>query len=81
MNKYLQKVSVYMSKETHKELANTATIGAAGAVTGALTNRILHGAKGGSNLKAGLIGGGLGLLGDYAAVKLNKHINARIDKQ
>lgn len=78
MNKYLSKVAKLLSTETKKEVANTATIGAAGAVTGALTNRILHpGSK--SNLKAGIIGGGLGLLGDYAAVKLNKHINNRID--
>ena len=81
MNKYLQKVALTLSKDNKKEISNTATIGAAGAVTGAISNRILHGAKAGSGMKAALVGGGLGLVGDYAAVKLNKHINNRIDKK
>lgn len=80
MNRYLQKAAQFLSNDTRKEVSNTATIGAAGAVTGAISNRILHGAHAGSGVKAALVGGGLGLIGDYAAVKLNKHINNRIDK-
>lgn len=79
MNRYLQKIAQF-SNDTKKDIANTATIGASGAITGAITNRILHPGAG-SDLKAGLIGGALGLVGDYAAVKLNKHINNRIDKK
>lgn len=72
-----------------KDLLNTATMGAIGAGTGALTNQIVHGGKAAldgakkmksSNAKAALIGGGLGLVGDYAGVKLNNAMNKYLDK-
>jgi hypothetical protein len=70
-----------MNSETKKELANTATIGAAGAGTAALGTMI--GKRMGvthSTGKMALMGGALGLAGDYAAVKLNNHLNTKIDK-
>lgn len=78
MNKYLQKIA---AREGLKDAVNTGVIGATGAATSVLANKILHPtAPAGNWRKAALIGGGLGLLGDYAAVKLNKGINKHIDK-
>jgi len=77
-NKYLAKLAA-LSPETKKELAQTGVIGAVGSVTSVLTNKIVHpNAPKGSGWKAGLIGGGLGLAGDYAAVKLNRHLEKKI---
>lgn len=77
-NKYLAKLAE-LSAETKKELAQTGVIGAAGTATSMLTNRILHpDAPKGSGWKAGLLGGGLGLAGDYAAVKLNRYLENKI---
>lgn len=57
-----------------KEFRDTATIGAIGAGTGLLgakiLNRMPNVSK--SNLKTMALMGGLGLAGDYAAVKINK---------
>lgn len=62
--------------ETKHELASTAVIGAAGAATSALTHKLTSGGLVKNTAgKAALIGGGLGLLGDYAAVKLNKKLS------
>lgn len=75
-----------MDLETKKEVANTAAIGAVGVGTGILGERILS--KPGVQAalqrlpswgKAGLVMGGLGLAGDYAAVKANKAMNAHMD--
>lgn len=68
MNKYLTKVA------DAKDIRDTATIGAIGAVTGlAGVKALKHFPKlGSSNAKIMGITGGLGLLGDFAAVKANK---------
>lgn len=71
-----------MENETKKELANSALIGAVGVGTGFLAHKI--GGKLGkpfadSAVKMGLLSGGLGLAGDYAAVKANKVLNNKAD--
>ncbi len=70
-----------LTAEHKKDIANTATIGAAGAATNVLADKILHpnGPKG-SGLKSALLGGSLGLAADYGAVKLNNVVNKYIDK-
>ena len=75
-----------MDLETKKELANTASIGAVGVGTGIAGERILSRPGVQAALKrmpswgkAGLVMGGLGLAGDYAAVKSNKAMNAYMD--
>lgn len=71
----LDKVAA-LSPETKHELAATGVIGAIGAGTSALTHRVMSaGLVKNTAGKAALIGGGLGLLGDYAAVKLNKKLS------
>jgi hypothetical protein len=70
--------------DTTQDLVHTSTIGAIGVGSSYLTSRILNGAKTlaqkSKNNKAAIIGGGLGLIGDYAAVKLNKGIDAKMNK-
>jgi hypothetical protein len=76
-----KKAFLGMSKDTAKDLSNTGTIGVAGGLTGMAANKILHPqAIKGEGRKAFMIGGGLGLLGDYAAIKLNNKLNRFIDK-
>ncbi len=83
MNKYLEKIAK-LSNEAKKDIAGTATIGALGAGTGVAANHLLHNTglfkKPGWKTTA-LVSGGLGLAADYAALKINKHINKRIDKK
>ena len=74
MNKYLEKVAELMSSDAKKDLINTGVIAGLGAIGTAATDRIVHGHWGNSG-KAGLIGGGVGLIADYAGVRLNKKIN------
>jgi hypothetical protein len=82
-NRYLQKsASMTVSpdkSEPVKDLVNTGVIGLAGGVTNTLADRLLHGSKGASGGKAFAIGTGLGLVGDYGALRLNKYINHKID--
>jgi hypothetical protein len=78
-NKYLIKAAQLLSPEGKKDLANTATIALAGGVTTSLADRVLHaGSK--FNAKTFAVGTGLGLLGDYAALRVNKAENKYIDK-
>lgn len=79
-NKYLEKIARMMSVETEKDLINTGTIGLAGGVTGAITDKLLNPGKVGGGGKAFLVGTGLGLVGDYAALRANKRINKHIDE-
>jgi hypothetical protein len=82
-NRYLQKsASMTVSpdkSEPVKDLVNTGVIGLAGGVTNTLADRLLHGSKGASGGKAFAIGTGLGLVGDYGALRLNRYINRKID--
>lgn len=69
-----------LSSQAKKDIASTATIGAAGAITNSIADAILHpNAPKGSGYKAALLGGGLGLVGDYGAVKLNNLIAKKIE--
>lgn len=64
-----------------KDVVNTGVVGAAGGVTGTLTHKILHpNAPRGEGAKAFMLSTGLGLVGDYAAVKANNLINRHMDK-
>lgn len=54
-----------------KDIKDTATIAGLGSLGGMLGNKLL-GHKGAFNMKAALIGGGVGLAADYAGLKLNK---------
>ncbi len=77
-----------MDLETKKELAHTGVIGAIGFGTSALAGKIagsrLVPAKYRSEAKSvkalGAIGGSLGLIGDYGAVKLNKKVDKQMNK-
>lgn len=65
----------WLSPESKHELVSTGVIGAVGAGTSALANAYLHpNAPKGNWRRAAIVGGGLGLLGDYAAVKINKKL-------
>ena len=79
MNRLLEKIatSENAKAEAKKELMQTGTIGAMGFGTGAVATKL--GKRFPTHLgnhagKMGALIGGLGLIGDYAAVKLNKHI-------
>jgi len=78
-NKYHQKAAQLMSAENKKDLVNTGIIGAMGGLTATATdmivNKHVH-----FNPKHFAIGTGLGLAGDYAALKMNKGINKKIDE-
>lgn len=79
-NKYLNSLSKKASSDGLKDVAHTGTIGAMGFGTSYLASRLVNGAEHSGNKKAALVGGALGLAGDYAAVKLNKHIDKGMDK-
>lgn len=80
-NRYLIKLAA-LSTDTKKEIAQTGVMAAAGGATGYLGHKLMQtGAvkrmkipEGG---KAALAIGGLGLLGDYAAVKINRGIEKK----
>jgi hypothetical protein len=80
-NRYLTKLAT-LSTDTKKEVAQTGVMAAAGGATGYLGHKLMQtGAvkrmkipEGG---KAALAIGGLGLLGDYAAVKINRGIEKK----
>lgn len=68
-----------MDTQTKDELLHTGTIGAVGLGTGMLSAKIGHAIPkiGKSVLAAGALSGGLGLIGDYGAVKLNKKLTMK----
>lgn len=79
----LEKVSAMLGKETQKDLANTATIGALGGVATLGAHNLLANKKIFKNpgTKAVFaVGTGLGLAADYLGLKLKKHIDHGIDK-
>lgn len=72
-NRYLNKVAEF--SEHKKDLMDTGVIAAGGVASSVLGNHILskmYKGKSAPALAAGAIGGGLGVLADYGAVKLNK---------
>ena len=72
----LDKAAKLLSEDTKNELLSTGVIGAAGAATSALAHKFMStGLVKNTAGRAALLGGGLGLLGDYAAVKVNKKIS------
>ena len=81
MNKYLVKLA-QLSSDTKKEVAQTGVMAAAGGATGYAGHKLMQTnaikrmkiPEGG---KAAIAIGGLGLLGDYSAVKLNRHIEKK----
>lgn len=79
-NRYLEKVAEILSQDTKKELANTATIGLVGGGLGMATHSMLSHPrlKGLSTLGKFGLSTGVGLLGDYAAVKANNQINKHL---
>lgn len=79
-NKYLTKIANFISPDTEKDLVNTGTVGLAGGATTALADKWLNPHKVGGGKSAFGVGLGLGLVGDYAALRLNKRINHHIDE-
>lgn len=72
----MDKSAKLLSDETKTELLSTGVIGAAGAATSALAHKVMStGVVKNTAGRAALIGGGLGLIGDYAAVKVNNRLN------
>lgn len=72
-NKYLSKVAEL--SEGKKELLDTGVIAAGGVASSIAGNHILSRMYKGKtipSMAAGVVGGGLGVLADYGAVKLNK---------
>ena len=92
-NKYLEKIAMFgISPDTKKELAQTASVGAAGVAGTLATNKIgqMTGLlpkvmEKGHSAKLGLLGGAIGLGADYAAVKINRKLEKtakiQIDKK
>lgn len=68
-NKYLEKIAKV--NEHFKDIKDTATVATLGGLGGMVSNRIL-GHKEAFNPKAFAIGAGVGLVADYAGLKLNK---------
>jgi hypothetical protein len=75
-NPYIVKIAEQQSHSSRKEILDTGVIGAVGAGTGLLGTKILKRSPkiSASNLKTTALMGGLGLAGDYLAVKVNKRI-------
>ena len=69
MNKYLVKLAELNMKQK-KEIFDTATIGATGALSGVLGTKMLG--KNPTNWRKALVFGGIGVPMDYAAVKVNQ---------
>lgn len=88
MNKYLTKIAAAYPSQSgmsdhKKELLDTGVIGAIGAGTGVLAHKVLSHPNMAKSLAThgwkvpALVAGGLGLAGDYAAVKINKALDRR----
>ena len=65
-------------------MIHTGVIGGIGAGASYLTSRIVNDASEAAshskNKKSAIIGGALGLVGDYAGLKINKRIDKGLDK-
>lgn len=77
-NKYLTKLAA-LSEDAKKEIKQTAVMASIGGAAGVGADAIMRtkgvsGWKVPSAVKAGILVGGLGLLGDVAAVKINRKI-------
>ena len=89
MNKYLTKISQMVSTDTKKDIVNTGIIGTLGGVAGMASHSLLtrgaHAAEAASHAgpskgKVFAVGTGLGLLADYAGLKLKPHVDKVVDK-
>lgn len=67
--------------QVKKDLANVGVIAAMGGVGNTIADRVVHGAKAATGLKSFAVGTGIGLVADYAGVKINNQINKQIDKK
>ena len=79
VNKAREKKAELSTSNHKKDVLNTGVIAAAGGVTNTIADRILHPHTPGGGMKAFALGTGLGVLGDYAAVKINNKINQHLD--
>jgi len=77
-NKYLTKISFKVSTETKKDLVNTGLIAGLGGLGNVAASKLLP-AKA-SNAKVFAVGTGIGLLADYAGLKLTPHVGKAIEK-
>lgn len=68
-----------LKSENGRDLIHTGVIGAIGTGTSYLTSRIINGAGHSGNAKAAVLGGALGLAGDFAALKANRKIDTKLD--
>jgi hypothetical protein len=64
----------------HRDLLNTGVIGSVGFGVGGATAALAHKLKL-KPMHAGILGGAVGLVGDYGAVKVNNMINNHLDKK
>lgn len=81
-NKYLSKVAEISGSK--KDLMDTAIIGGLGVASSMAGNHLLsrlYKGKAAPALAAGVVGGGLGILSDFGAVKLNKALGQRFGKK
>jgi len=77
-NRYLLKISQMVSTETKKDLVNTGVIAGLGGLGSLAAHKVLP--AGASNKKVFAVGTGIGLLADYAGLKLTPHVGHAIDK-
>ena len=85
LNKYLNK-QAELSEDTKKEIAQTGVLAAVGGATGYLGHKLLETnpikrMKMSGGAKSALAMGGLGLLGDIAAVKVNRNIEKKANEE
>lgn len=84
-NKYLSKVAeISEISGPKKDLMDTAIIGGMGVASSMVGNHLLsklYKGKAAPALAAGVVGGGLGILSDFGAVKLNKALGQRFGKK
>lgn len=86
MNRYLLKIAEQaerpVAEQAKHDLIHTGVIAGLGTLGNVATHRILNpGAPKGSNWKAAVVGGGIGLAADYAAVKMNNAISKKLEKK
>jgi len=67
-----------VSTETKKDLVNTGVIAGLGGLGSLAAHKVLP--AGASNKKVFAVGTGIGLLADYAGLKLTPHVGHAIDK-
>jgi hypothetical protein len=80
-NIYLEKIAE-LSRETKRDIVNTGVVGLAGGVTGIASHKALSAPRFAKLSPVGKFGlaTGIGLLGDYAAVKAMNAINKQGNK-